>query len=218
MLSTAERHWRVPVGRSYGARVEGIATRSAVPPAAPPAVPPGDREPLLRLARAAIAAAIRGGAPPTPAPAELPPVAQVRAAVFVTIREEGELRGCMGILDPERPLWENLVEAAGLAARGDPRFAPILAQEERRLSVELSLLGPSVPLADPRDLVPGRDGVIVERGGRRALLLPQVAPENGWDGPTFLAAVCRKAGLPAEAWRDRETRLLVFGAEVFGDD
>lgn len=187
-------------------------------PSRPPTVPPGDREPLLRLARAAIDAAIHEAAPPHPEPGDLPPAAFAPASVFVTLREDGELRGCMGRLDPELPLWENLVDAAGTAAMADPRFDPVGADEEGRLSVELSLLGPFVPLADPRDLVPGRDGVIVERAGRRALLLPQVASENGWDGPVFLAAVCRKAGLPDDAWGDPATRLLVFGAEVFGDD
>lgn len=139
------------------------------------------------------------------------------AAAFVTLTVDGELRGCMGRLDAERPLWENVRDAAIAAAIGDPRFPPVEPEEVPGVRIEVSVLGPMVEIPDPGAFEADRHGVVVEAAGRRALLLPKVAKEQGWDEATTLAAVCRKAGLPPDAWRRPGARLWVFEAEDFGE-
>ena len=103
------------------------------------------------------------------------------------------------------------------AASEDPRFPPLAASELDDLDVHVSALGPRVPLADPSQLRVGTHGLVVRQGWHRGVLLPVVAVERGWDGPTFLKHASLKAGLPADAWRDPATTLEVFEAEEFGD-
>lgn len=174
-----------------------------------------DRQPmaqLLGLARAAVAAAVEGRPAPQPDPRACPEMAEP-ADAFVTLTVDDRLRGCMGTLGAEMPAGEAVVRAAGLAATRDPRFRPVTARELTGIRIEVSVLGPPRPLADPAAFVPGRDGIVVEARGRRALLLPQVATEMGWGATEMLDAVCDKAGLRPDAWRDPATRLLVFEVE-----
>jgi hypothetical protein len=167
---------------------------------------------LLDLARRAVRAAVDGNPAPAADTARHPWLERPSDA-FVTLTERGELRGCMGTLEAGMPLGQAIVRAAGMAATRDPRFPPVLPPELERLHLEVSVLAPPAPLDDPADFVPGRDGIVVEARGRRALLLPQVATEMGWGTAEMLDAVCLKAGLRADAWRDPATRLLAFGAE-----
>ena len=146
-----------------------------------------------------------------------PKTASVPAAAFVTLHRAGELRGCVGSLVPGRPLWRSVVAAAASAA-ADPRFEPIDRRELAGLRVEVSVLGPAVPLEEPADFVAGLHGLIVERGSRGALMLPEVAAEHRWGGAEMLGATCRKAGLAIDAWRDPTTRLRAFRTTRFGDD
>jgi len=169
-------------------------------------------EHVLDLARAAVLAAIRGRPAPLPDPRACPELA-APADAFVTLTIGDHLRGCMGTLGAEMPLGEAVVRAAGLAATRDPRFRPVAAAELSALRIEVSVLGRPRLLPDPADFAPGRDGIVVEARGRRALLLPQVATEMGWGATEMLDAVCEKAGLPTDAWRDPGTRLLVFEVE-----
>jgi AmmeMemoRadiSam system protein A len=119
----------------------------------------------------------------------------------------------MGTLDAHLPVGDAVVRAAGMAATRDPRFWPVAAGELGHLRIELSVLCPPRPLVDPADFVAGRDGIVVEARGRRALLLPQVATEMGWGATEMFDAVCEKAGLRADAWGDPGTRLMVFEVE-----
>jgi len=162
---------------------------------------------LLDLARAAATAAVTGGPVPDAAAAS---AWDASADAFVTLRRNGRLRGCIGTLGAGWPIGRAVVHAARMAATEDPRFEPVTPDELADLDVEVSVLGPSRSLDDPADFVPGRDGVVVEAPGRRALLLPQVAPEMGWGAAEMLAAVCEKAGLRADAWLEPATRLSVF--------
>jgi AmmeMemoRadiSam system protein A len=139
------------------------------------------------------------------------------AAAFVTIHESGQLRGCIGLMRFEVPLWRNVRDAAAAAALDDPRFLPVDESELPALELEVSVLDPPVALLDPAGFVAGRHGIVVERGARRALLLPQVATEMGWDEEQMLEAVCRKANLPGDAWRDESTRLLIFESTCFSE-
>ncbi len=191
------------------AEPESVAAEPA-PVAAEPALPP--LEHLLDLARAAVLAAVDGLPAPVPDPRVHPGVTE-RHDAFVTLTDHGELRGCMGTLDAGLPVGDAVVRAAGMAATRDPRFWPVGAGELGRLRIELSVLGTPRPLDDPVDFVAGRDGIVVEARGRRALLLPQVATEMGWGTTEMLDAVCEKAGLRADAWRERGTRLLAFEVE-----
>ncbi len=139
------------------------------------------------------------------------------AAAFVTLRENGELRGCIGLMRYDVPLWINVRDAAVAAALDDPRFLPVTESEVPALEVEVSVLEPPVELRDPSGFQPGRHGIVVERGMRRGLLLPQVATEMGWDREQMLDAVCRKAGLSGSAWREKGTQLFVFESVCFGE-
>ena len=118
----------------------------------------------------------------------------------------------------EVPLWINVREAAAAAALDDPRFAPVGASEVSSLQLEVSVLEPPVDLTDPAGFIAGRHGIVVERGMQRALLLPQVATEQGWDEVQMLDAVCRKARLPADSWRDPSTQLSVFESTCFSEE
>jgi AmmeMemoRadiSam system protein A len=176
-----------------------------------------DQKQLLTIARRSIEAAVRhgrlaGAADSSPSAATSEP-----AAAFVTIHEHGQLRGCIGLMRFEVPLWQNVRDAAAAAALDDPRFLPVGEPELPALELEVSVLDPPVELPDPAGFVAGRHGIVVERGLRRALLLPQVATEMGWDEQQMLEAVCRKANLPGDAWKDGATRLLVFESTCFGE-
>jgi AmmeMemoRadiSam system protein A len=176
-----------------------------------------DQDRLLELACTAVAVA-SGAAPAWALEAAIAagPLPAFPAAAFVTLLEDGELRGCMGTLDPDGAAWQAVVDTAGWAARRDPRFAPLQAGELAALEVDVSILGPMAPLPDPGLFRPGVDGIVISRDGRRGLLLPEVADDVG-HGPTdMLDAVCRKAGLPRDAWRDPRARLWVFRTLRFG--
>jgi AmmeMemoRadiSam system protein A len=174
---------------------------------------PVERGALLGIARAAIRA--RLGLGPAPALPTTGALAERRGA-FVTLRREGELRGCIGRFDPEGSLARTVADVAASAAFEDPRFPPVDRAEVDDLDVHVSALGPRVPLPDPATLRVGVHGLVVRQGWHRGVLLPVVAVERGWDAPTFLKHACLKAGLPADAWRDPATTLETFEAEEFG--
>ena len=131
----------------------------------------------------------------------------------------GELRGCIGHIAADLPLGEVVGRMAVAAGLEDPRFPPVTPEELAGLRIEISVLTEPVRLlrADPAAVVPGRDGLIVQAGSRQGLLLPQVALEYGWDAEAFLAATCRKAGLPANAWRAPGVAVFTFQAEIFAE-
>ncbi len=177
-----------------------------------------DQRQLLALARASIEAAVCRTVQEFPAQAPRSPGLTAPGAAFVTLHEQGQLRGCIGLMRFEAPLWLNVREAAVAAALDDPRFLPVDESELPALELEVSVLEPPVELRDPAGFVAGRHGIVVEKGAHRALLLPQVATEQGWDEAAMLSAVCRKANLPADAWRDGATRLFIFESTCFGED
>lgn len=133
---------------------------------------------------------------------------------FVTLTKAGALRGCIGFIEPVLPLGRAVIRAAIYAAAEDPRFPPVRAAELEALRLEISVLTPPREIANSGLVRVGTHGLIVERDGRKGLLLPQVAVDNGWDRETFLCEACAKAGLPRDAWR-RGAKLSVFEAIVF---
>ena len=173
-----------------------------------------DRETLLGIARDAISVSLGGLVDP----------AQVRsgqvdrhAGAFVTLHTGGELRGCIGHVEADKSLADVVASCAVSAAKADPRFTPISRGELGALAIEISVLGEFERVASLADIEVGRHGLLVEDGWRRGLLLPQVAPEWGWDAAQFVAQTCRKAGLASDAWPSRGATLYRFEAEVFGE-
>jgi uncharacterized protein len=178
------------------------------------------RKSLMLIARAAIARAIGAEsvtpvADPIPNP-ESPIPGDLLAGAFVTLRIKGELRGCIGYPGAELPLVEVVERCAASAAISDPRFPPLGTAELSDVDLEISVLGPIERVDDIQQVVVGRDGLIVEFGRRRGLLLPQVAVEWSWDVSEFAAQTCMKAGLPEDAWQ-KGARLFKFEAEVFSE-
>lgn len=185
--------------------------------APPPAVSPEVQGALLELVQVALAVATRSAdVSALDRALDRIPTDVEPAAAFVTLTEDGELRGCMGSLEPTRGLGDTVVTSAIMAALDDPRFLPVTADELPSIHVEISVLGPPTPVADVAAFRPGIDGVIVDRKGRRGLLLPEVATDFGWDAAQMFDGVCRKAGLPRDAWRDPATRLSTFRTIRFG--
>lgn len=176
---------------------------------------------LLRLAREAIREGLHQ---PAALPAlyleELPRRLQEEGATFVTLTLAGSLRGCIGSLVAYRPLAVDVRRNALAAAFDDPRFPPLTAAEFPRIKVEVSVLSPPCPLAydGPDDLLrqlrPGVDGVVLERGWHRATFLPQVW-EQLPDPEEFLAHLCYKAGLSADAWRSPTLEISTYQVEKF---
>jgi len=136
---------------------------------------------------------------------------------FVTLKEKGHLRGCIGELYPVRPLCESVCRNAALAALADRRFEPVREDEIENLSIEISVLGPLRRLRQTSEIEIGRDGLLIQKGVHRGVLLPQVPVEFGWDREEFLERTCRKAGLPPDAWKEG-AKIYSFRAEVFGDE
>jgi uncharacterized protein (TIGR00296 family) len=181
---------------------------------------------LVKLARRAIEERLRTGE--TIRPLGAAEKLTQPCGVFVTLNRVDDgthaLRGCIGFPHPVMPLAEAVVEAALGAAFEDPRFHPVSRGEMEHIAVEVSVLTPPEvirvedPSEYPEKIVIGRDGLIVGRGARRGLLLPQVAVEWGWDAEEFLTNCCLKAGLPPDAWLDRRTEVSRFQAIIFAEE
>ena len=173
-----------------------------------------DKENLLALAREAIRADLSGASPRVPDAVLASEACTAVAPCFVTLREDGDLRGCIGSLTSSESLYENVIQNACSAASQDPRFWPLAEAELDRVSIGISVLTPARPVASWEEIVVGRHGVILEKGGCDAVFLPQVAVEQGWDVETTLTHLSRKAGLRADEWR-RGATFKVFEAVVF---
>ncbi|MFY9549874.1 MAG: AmmeMemoRadiSam system protein A [Thermoanaerobaculia bacterium] len=174
------------------------------------------REDLLHLARAALQAHFAGEPPPRLDSDRAETFGEPRG-LFVTLRKAGLLRGCIGTLAPDGDLTRIVPQYALRAAFEDPRFPPLSPEELAQCEIEISVLTAPRPIAGPEEISIGQDGLILEAGRRRGLLLPQVASEWGFDAVRFLEAVCEKAGLAPGDWRSPGTRLWAFRAEVFGE-
>ncbi len=171
-----------------------------------------EKKELLALARLAVETYLDSGQLPEYHPQD--ESLKIPAGAFVTLKKDGELRGCIGFFEPVFPLWETVVRAAVLSATEDPRFPPLKKQELSRIKLEISVLGPLEPVSSVSEIQVGRHGLLIRESGRSGLLLPQVPVEQGWDRQTFLRELCRKAGLPDNAWR-KSKGLYKFEALVF---
>lgn len=181
----------------------------------PPHLDEAEKQALLKLAREAIRAHLEH----KPALSFEPTSPDLRqpSGVFVTLRKEGKLRGCIGHILPREPLYAAVQSVAIAAAVGDPRFSPLTARELAETEIEISVLSPLRRVSGIEEIKVGTHGLYIRRGQAAGLLLPQVATEQGWDRLAFLQGVCRKAGLPEDAWQDEATALYTFTAEIFAD-
>ena len=160
---------------------------------------------------------MRGEAPPKPASED--PDLTAACGCFVTLKNHGKLRGCLGQFTSEEPLIELIVEMAKASATRDPRFLgdPVVPGELDELDVEISVLSPLKKVDDPLSLRLGADGIYIKRGRSSGCFLPQVATETGWTKEQFLSYCCaHKAGLAQDAWKDPKTEVFLFTADVFG--
>jgi AmmeMemoRadiSam system protein A len=173
-----------------------------------------DRLILLQTAREAIGARLELRKPRFPAPSES---LAAPCGAFVTLKVGGKLRGCIGHITAARPLVEMIKEVALCSAFEDPRFPSLLPAEWSRVKIEISVLSPFERISDPRQVQVGVHGVLVRRGSRSGLLLPQVADEQGWDRDQLLTHACCKGGLPGDAWKSPDTQIEIFSATVFGE-
>jgi AmmeMemoRadiSam system protein A len=170
------------------------------------------RKTLLSLARRALEEGVCGAAATKEVPG-LPSALMEPRGAFVTLRNHGQLRGCIGHIQTSEPLYKTVQECAVAAALADPRFAPVTPDEVHSLHMEISVLTPPAEVA-PEQIVIGQHGLIITQGRRRGLLLPQVPVTWNWDREQFLEETCVKAGLPKDAWQ-RGARIEAFAAEVF---
>lgn len=171
---------------------------------------------LLQVARQAIGNRLRSGqASVTPATEA---ALQAHNGCFVTLKERGQLRGCIGVFTSTQPLWLTVAEMATAAAINDPRFPPLAAAELTDIRIEISVLSPLHRIADVDEIEVGRHGIYLEQGRKRGVLLPQVASEYHWDRTTFLRQTCHKAGLPPDAWQDAASVISIFSAQIFGEE
>lgn len=207
-----------------GIRFDGSwkeGTPDMMEPSAPPPAPPlsaEEKQHLLQLARKTLDAQFREGkllSPEQLGISTTPAMQQTRGA-FVTLKQQGHLRGCIGSIFPVEPLADSVQHNALQAAFRDPRFPAVTEKELAGLHLEISALTPPREVTSTGEIVIGKHGIVLNKDGRRSVFLPQVATEQGWDLPTTLSYLAQKAGLPADAWREGTT-FQVFEAEVFGE-
>ncbi len=140
-----------------------------------------------------------------------------KRGAFVTLRKRGQLRGCIGFIDAKKPLHKTIEEMALAAAFNDPRFSPVSREELKDLSIEISVLTPLKEIKDINEIEVGNHGIYIVKGFYSGILLPQVATQYKWDRLTFLKETCHKAGLPSDAWSDKDTKIYIFSADIFGE-
>lgn len=179
-----------------------------------------DGEFLVKLARSSIETYLTDGRI-IKVPNDINPVLKEEMGAFVTLHHDGELRGCIGYPEPVKPLVEAVIEVAISAATGDPRFPHVTSEEMNQIQVEVSVLTKPVLISVQKPaeyfekIEIGNDGLIVEMGIYRGLLLPQVPVEWNWDIEDFLANTCMKAGLSPDCWLQEGVKIYSFQSQIF---
>ena len=178
-----------------------------------------DKKQLLALARKTIAYALEKGRAPeaNDLGIEIGEAMKTPRGAFVTLKKKSQLRGCIGDIFPQRPLYKSVIGNAINAAFNDSRFSPLQANELNEITIEISALTVPMPVASAGQIRIGTDGVVLEKEGHRAVFLPQGAPEQGWGLDEMLGHLSQKAHLEADAWKSGAT-FLVFQAVVFGEE
>jgi len=175
-----------------------------------------EKQVLLAIARQAIVQGIQTGQEYIE-PREEKTLNQ-RNGCFVTIKQNQQLRGCIGNFQSELPLFKEVAQMAQASASKDPRFYPLKEDDLANFSLEISVLSPLRKIEDIEEIEVGTHGIYIEKSFYRGVLLPQVATEHNWDRQTFLKQTCIKAGLPTDAWQAEDADIYVFSAQVFGEE
>lgn len=170
---------------------------------------------LLKIAREAIEGKIAGRNGNNQILGHLPDTFKERYGAFVTLHKKGTLRGCIGHLMGISPLYITIDEMAQAAAFEDPRFMPIKSEELGDINIEISILSPMEKISSLDEIIVGQHGIYLKKGGYSGTLLPQVAPEQGWDRETLFKQCCIKAGLPPSALPDGDIDVFIYSAVVF---
>mgnify|MGYP000966810969 CR=1 FL=1 len=174
-----------------------------------------EKKELLSLARNTIIATVSGQ--PLPALEESTVEQESQSGCFVTIKQNGQLRGCIGTFVSRQPLWQTIREMAVSASTRDPRFYPMKKHDLENFTLEISVLSPLMKASSIEEIIVGTHGIYIIKGAYQGVLLPQVATEYAWDRETFLRQTCRKAGLPEDAWQ-KDCDIYIFSAEIFGEE
>jgi hypothetical protein len=204
------------VGYGAVALVAGKAEKKHPRQSAEVSLTPAEKQELLKIARQSVETAVREKKLYSLSADEPEALRSARGA-FVTLKEHGDLRGCIGYMSPVKSLAETVRDVAAYAALEDRRFRPVSASELGLLEYEISVLSPLRKVEDIRQIQVGEHGLLIRKGEYEGVLLPQVPTEQGWDRNTFLEQVCVKAGLPEQAWKDEDADLFMFSAQVFGE-
>jgi len=167
---------------------------------------------LLNIARKAIIHLLRGEEY-TPGEQKEPALNQC-SGCFVTITQNGQLRGCIGHFQSQEPLYLEVATMAIAAASQDPRFPPMTDADRDNFSLEITILSPLEKIDDVKQIEVGTHGIYIVKGLNRGVLLPQVATEYGWDRETFLSQTCAKAGLIGNAWQQPDAEIYIFSGEI----
>ena len=176
-----------------------------------------EKKHLLRLARFSIETGFRPELEPVISSKEYP-ILKSKSGAFVTLTINHKLRGCIGYIQTDDELSKTVMNAAYQAAFSDPRFTPLKEDEYDKIKLEISILSPPFPLENYEQIVLGKHGLILEESGRKALLLPQVPIEHKFSRDQFLSALCRKAGLSEDYWKETKLNLKAFTANVFSEN
>jgi len=181
---------------------------------------PKEEQTLLRVSRFTLEKWIKEKKYPSEKDLEdynITPALKQKAGVFASLHKLGELRGCIGYVTGTTTILRSVIENTVNAASKDPRFPSITEEELDMVDIEISVMTPLVLVSDIETIELGKDGLVVEKGFHKGLLLPQVATEWGWDRQEFLEHTCRKAGLPADSYTKKDLKIFRFQAQVFGE-
>ncbi len=168
---------------------------------------------LRQIAQSSIEARLQGKT--SPRMEGLTDTLKEKRGAFVSLHRKGQLRGCIGLIQATKPLHQTVAEMAAAAAFDDPRFSPLTPGELGDLELEISVLTPLRQIKDIKEIEVGKHGIYIKKGFYAGLLLPQVATEYHWEPITFLEETCRKAGLPRQAWQEKDTEIYIFSADIF---
>lgn len=176
-----------------------------------------EKETLLKLARKTLTEYLENNKNPKLDDFKITEGLKKKQGVFVTLKIDDMLRGCIGYVVGIKPLYEGVIENTINAAVNDPRFTPVQKNEVDKIDIEISAMTPLEKIDNPNIVEVGKHGLVIKKGFSSGLLLPQVAPEQGWNREEFLSNTCRKAGLPGDCWKEKDTEIYIFSAEVFGE-
>jgi len=175
---------------------------------------------LLEVARKTLESSVKEGKRPDLNSGEytLSQTLKNKRGVFVTLNKNGNLRGCIGHIQPREQLFDAVIDNTINSSMNDARFKPVSEDELPDIEIDISVLSPIKKISGAEKFITGKHGIIIRLGGMKAVFLPQVATEQGWDREETLAQLCNKAGLPSYAWKDDEMEFFVFTAEVFHEN